>query len=653
MCGIAGIMMKNGAAPSPAQLQHMMDAMQHRGPDGSGTYIKDDVALAHLRLAIIDPAGGQQPLHGAGCTLVGNGEIYNYIELKAQHFPDTSFTTGSDFEPVLHLIARDGIDAINQLRGMYAFALLLPDGRMILARDRFGIKPLYYLDTAECFAFASEAAALLPFLGKPALQPAPRNELMQRGYSSGTETIYAHIKRFLPGEVQVIKHGHALQRTVSPLPLREREVFLGEPQPELAEGEASLEKRVRGQGTFQYNPSPVRPAACHPLPQGEREKPQCQRLNFEQAIQQFDRVFEESVMLHQRSDVPYGMFLSGGLDSTAILTMMARLNSQPVLAFTCGFDSDAVSDERAIARETTRALGAQHVEVEFTEKDFWELLPQVAVALDDPIIDYAILPTFRIAAEAKKHVKVILSGEGGDEVLAGYGRYRKAAQPWWLGGGYKAKGRFAGLNILRDPHPEERPAGSRLEGWLHRSLQHSQIKSGTSPSRRAFSAPQDEVWHWTKLQRAQTYDFCGWLPDGLLIKLDRCLMRHGLEGRTPFLDPEVFNFCFNLPDDFKIRGRLGKYLLRAWLAKYGTKTYDPFAKKRGFTVPVGDWIFARGGKIGEWVASQECIAEIAYPEKVRALFTYGNAKQHTFPAWSLMFYAVWYNVQIEQKAVNF
>lgn len=579
MCGIAGILMKNGAPPPPPRmLAAMQTALAHRGPDGSGDYHSGDTVMVQLRLAIIDLTSGKQPLYSADSAIIGNGEIYNYIELKSEKLPDQPFATGSDFEPILYLLARDGIDAIAELRGMYAFAMHSPGtGEVILARDPFGIKPLYYTDTEAYFAFASEPAALRAVIGTPALLPDKKRELLEMGYTTGRKTIFDGIHRMLSGEIFVLKNG-TLQET--------RWI-------------------------------PVLPPPC---PQKIKNTVQ----NFDDAVTAFDRVFENSVLLHQRSDVPYGMFLSGGLDSTAVLTMMARLNNRPVMAFTCGFDSAAVADERTAARAAAGSLGAQHVEIEFTEKDFWEMLPRVAHAMDDPVMDYATLPTFKLAAAARAKVKVILSGEGGDEVLGGYGRYRKARRPGWLGGGLRPiRGRFARLGILRD----------NGNAWQRKLKAHQKISC--HPQR-------------SNLQNAQAVDIAGWLPDDLLTKLDRCLMRHGIEGRTPFLDIDMMNFCFNLPDDFKIKDKQGKYLLRAWLQKYGPKNFDSTAHKRGFTVPVADWMQCKNTALGDLIARNLGVAEVAHAAAVKNLFNEpGSNKKQGFAKWSLLFYAVWHKIHME------
>ena len=248
--------------------------------------------------------------------------------------------------------------------------------------------------------------------------------------------------------------------------------------------------------------------------------------------------------LHQRSDVPYGMFLSGGTDSAAVLAMMARLNESPVTAFTAGFDVPGAADERAAAAGAARAAGARHVTVSVNEAMVWRHLPEIVACMDDPAADYAIIPTWFLARRAREEVKVVLSGEGGDEMLGGYGRYRAAMRPWWLGGkAPRSRGSFDRLeDVLREP----------LTGW----------RDGTAAAEAAAAAPGR-----TRLQAAQALDVADWLPNDLLIKLDRCLMAHGVEGRVPLLDTGVAAAAFRLPDALKVQGHSGKWLLRQWLAR--------------------------------------------------------------------------------------
>lgn len=574
MCGIAGIMTMNGEAPSSTALQALGTALIHRGPDGNGHYRAGDVGMVQTRLAIIDLATGDQPLYEpGGAALMANGEIYNYVELR-DALSGVVLSTSSDCELPLPLYRRHGLDFTDHLRGMYAIALHDPAaGRLVLARDPFGIKPLYYVETAMGFAFASEPQALIAAgLISAQLVRQVRNELLQLQFTTGRETIFAGIQRVLPGETVVVTRGRVVDR-------RRREAL------------------------------PV----AGPVPCEEGA-----------AIAAFDCVFADSVLMHQRADVPYGMFLSGGIDSSAVLAMMARLNERPVKAFTVGFTTGNVADEREQARSVARALGAEHVEVEFREADFWRLLPEIAGAMDDPAADYAILPTYKLAATARAAgLKVILSGEGGDELFAGYGRYRSVMRPWWGGGRLlRARGNFDKLGVLRGD----------LAGWRD-GIAAAELH-GAMPGR-------------SRLQIAQATDCADWLPNDLLGKLDRCLMAHGVEGRTPFLDPVVADFAFRLPDDLKVRRGLGKWVLRRWLAEH-LPLAEPFVKKRGFTVPVGDWIARRGVQLGELVARQPGVREICLPHAVEKLFRDAAGRHTGFAAWTLLFYALWHRHHIQR-----
>ena len=577
MCGIAGVMTASGAAVDAAILDRLANSLAHRGPDGRGRYVAGATGMIQNRLAIIDLNTGDQPLHEpGGASLVANGEIYNYVELRAA-MAGTIFATQSDCEPPLFLYRRHGLDYAKHLRGMYAIAIHdRAQGILVLSRDPFGIKPLYYAETDKGFAFASEAQALIAAGWVNAeVDPARRDELLQLQFTTGADTIFRSVKRLLPGETIAVMDGRVVERRL--LPALPEEAIAGAPQ----------------------------------------------AIDEEAALARLDAVWEESVRLHQRSDVPYAMFLSGGIDSSAVLAMMARLNPLPVTAFTAYFPGTAARDEREFAQATVAATGARHVEVPFAEEDFWTLLPQAAAAMDDPAADYAILPSFKLAREAAREFKVVLSGEGGDELFAGYGRYRDAMKPWWrFGKRMRRRGVFDSLGVLRQA-PEH---------W----------RDGIAAAERALEQPGR-----TRLQAAQATDCVDWLPNDLLAKLDRCLMAHALEGRTPFLDPEVARFAFLLPDALKVRNDLGKALLRRWVdAKIPSA--QAFARKRGFTVPVAEWIGRRGRELGELVAAQPAIEEIAIPGAVRAIFADPKGRAG-FACWVLLFYALWHIRHIEGK----
>jgi asparagine synthase (glutamine-hydrolysing) len=339
------------------------------------------------------------------------------------------------------------------------------------------------------------------------------------------------------------------------------------------------------------------------------------------ALELLDEALHDSVEIHQRADVPYGMFLSGGIDSSVLLALMAELNEQPVRTFTAGFDDPSVPDEREHAKRLARAVGAETVDVGITHNDFWQRLPEIAAAVDDPAADYAILPTYLLGEAVRKSgLKVVLTGEGGDELFAGYGRYRSVVRPWWQGGrNMRARGMLDGLDLLRENPVGWRDGISAAEEMLN-----------TGPL--------------TRLQIAQAADCTDWLPNDLLTKVDRCLMAHGVEGRTPYLDPRVAAVAFRLSDQLKVKDGLGKWLLRRWLDDR-LPISDAFERKRGFSVPVAEWIFARGAEIGPLVARQPGIAEICDPKNVENLYQ-RRGKRQGFAAWLLLFYALWHNHHI-------
>ncbi|HEV2530763.1 asparagine synthase (glutamine-hydrolyzing) [Phenylobacterium sp.] len=554
MCGIAGVLA--GGPKAAAVTEAMAQALTHRGPDGIRLEAAAGAALAHARLSIIDLEGGWQPLHAAGSTVIGNGEIYNYVELGQQFGLEDQLATGSDFEPFLHIYAREGEAAFERLRGMYALCLIGADGKTWLARDPFGIKPLYIMEHDGGLAFASEPRAFFKAgLMAPVLNEEPAKELLAFNYTLAERTAFQGLRRLVPGEIVEVRGG----RIVS----GRRKAALSRAPADAAGDEATL-------------------------------------------IGQLDRVLEDSVRVHQRSDVPYGLFLSGGIDSAAIATLMSRLNERPVTAFTCGFDAPGAKDERAQAERVARALNLDWRETRFDEADFWRVLPEVAWALDDPTTDYATLPTYKLAEAAKGALTVVLTGEGGDELFGGYGRYRRALRPSWLGG-----------------RPAE-PQGA-TPAMLARWRDEARAPKGLTP-----------------LQAAQWADVATWLPNDLLLKLDRCLMAHGLEGRTPFLDPEVARFAFPLPDRFKLRGRYGKWILRKWLEAH-CPAAEPWARKQGFTVPVEAWIAPRAKAIGDRIAGLEAVRRVKSAEEVQAVF----AKEDAAGRWPLLFFAVWSLIHLE------
>jgi asparagine synthase (glutamine-hydrolysing) len=565
MCGLAGVMTRDGSAPPAPLLRALQDAIAHRGPDGRGTLVRGDTALVHTRLSIVDLVTGDQPLFTpAGTALVANAEIYNDPDLR-RAMACTPFRTRSDCEPAAFLAEREGVAFADRLRGMYAIAAHDPKaGRLLLARDPFGIKPLYYVETPELFAFASEPQALLAagFSSRTA-DPQRFAELLQLKFTTGAATIFPSIFRVLPGETLVVESGRIVGRR-------------------------------------------IRPA----LPAGGPE-----RIAPDEALRRLESVLLDSVTAHLRSDVPYGLFLSGGIDSSALLALMRRATGSRVQAITVGWDGGGATDESLEAERLAGIVGAECHRIKMKAHDFWRFAPRIAACIDDPTADAAVLPSWLLGRAAHAGgLKVTLCGEGADEMFGGYSRYRKRRAPWrWLSRPPRTNGVFG------DP-----PA---LPGW----------RNGIAGAERTAAGGRSAV------QAAQAVDIAEWLPNDLLTKLDRTLMVHGVEGRTPFLDPVVADFAFRLPDALKVGARFGKRLLRDWLATAFPQA-GAYARKKGFKPPVGAWMAARAAEIAPLVAAHPLLAGVLPAETVRAAFD--NAAKASQPAWSLLFAALWHGHHI-------
>lgn len=573
MCGLAGIQTTDGSAADPALLDRMRVALAHRGPDGHATLLRGDTGLLHLRLAIVDLKTGDQPLmgprgQGEELALVANGEIYNDPELR-RTMAGTPWRTGSDCEPAVFLYADQGSRYAERLRGMYAMAIHDPGtGRLVLSRDPFGIKPLYYVQTASSFAFASEPKALLDAgLAGRRVDPRRRAELLQLKFTTGAQTIFPGIFRVLPGETLVIERGRVVERR-------------------------------------------MRPA----LPDGGPRS-----VGHPTALAELDRVLLDSVTAHLRADVPYGLFLSGGIDSAALLALMRRASGSRVRALTIGWEGGGVADEAEEAARLARIAGADCHRLTMTEADFWRFAPRIAACIDDPTADAAVLPSWMLGqAAAADGLKVTLCGEGADEMFGGYARYRKQRPPWrWIARPPRSHGLFA----------------ADMPGW----------RDGIAAAEAAAGGGR------SAMQAAQAVDCAEWLPNDLLTKLDRTLMAHGVEGRTPFLDPVVADFAFRLPDAEKAGLRFGKRLLREWLATAFPEA-GAFARKKGFKPPIGAWIAARGGKLAAQVAAQPGVAEALPAKTVLGVFAVASATPQ--PAWSLLFYALWHQHHVLGHAAD-
>ncbi len=558
MCGIAGyVSAKNRendrpeGGPAPTLLREMADALRHRGPDDEGFFTAPGVGLAMRRLSIVDLDCGQQPITNEDGTIhvICNGEIYNYVELRADlEKRGHRLTTHGDVETLVHLYEEHGVEMLQFLRGMFAFALWdSRKKRLFLARDRLGKKPLNYVIADGALTFCSEIAPLLDQkLASWEIDPDALAAYLQFGFISAPRTIVRQIKK-LPPAHYLLWHGGEME--------------------------------VRRYWEFKQSP-----------------KLEC---SYEEALEQVRATLDESLRLRLRSDVPVGLLLSGGLDSNALLARLVRGLGQKVQTFTIGFAEKAY-DESEIARASAEHFGVEHHLLNGST-DLLQLMPEVVRHYGEPSADKSALPTMLVCELTRQHVKVALSGDGGDEAFAGYPKHRM--QAWQkivsqlFPRGLRARWTLASMT-----------GGSKVSGKLRRkllaetpSLFSGEFFSGpfyeriTTPLLRSQCAaflhdlvtdfwsgekePLDRILHWDNTEP---------LPNSLLTKLDIASMARSLEVRSPFLDQELVELCARCPNEWKGNSRQGKLMLRDLVAAdLPAQVLD--APKRGFSVPLALW----------------------------------------------------------------
>ncbi len=570
MCGLAGIISQTPVKANNPALRGMMAALAHRGPDDEGVFAQGHVAIGHKRLSIVDLESGRQPIKSANGNVVAvNGMIYNYLEIKAQ-FPDFGYQTRSDSEIPLVLYEHYGEKFAERLRGMYALALYdTAKDILILARDSYGIKPLYYAQCEAGFVFASEPQAMFAAgLLEPEVEEAKSTELLQLKFVTSRQTVFQGVQRVLPGETLVIQGGDIIRRF-------RQDVFKSKP---------------------------------------------VQKTGHISAMAELDRLMQETLQDYVISDVPYGVFLSGGVDSCAIVAAMAKIGQRGYPCYTASFPSSRLHDESTTAANIAKAAGADHVNVTMQEEDFWAELPELISRLDDPSLDPAMIANFILAKRAAKDVKVILGGDGGDEIFGGYRRYERTLLPKFIPERpMRAKGLFAGTGLLKLDNQDWR------DGYAA-SVQEARAKTAS------------------RLQALQATDGADFLPHFHLMKLDRCLMAHGIEGRVPLLDQRLAEFAYNLPAKLKLKRGKGKLLLRQWLDANMPEA-EAFSRKRGFSTPVNDWIAKRAPDFEEFVSNQRGVEQQFNVDRVRKLFQEPAGKPRKY-LWSIFFYALWHERHI-------
>lgn len=564
MCGICGKLAFDGARGSLALLREMAAMIRHRGPDDEGYYVSGPVALGFRRLSIIDLKSGHQPLSNEDDSvwIVFNGEIYNYHELRTFLLTKGHvFKTQSDTEVIVHLYEELGVACLQRMRGMFAFAIWDNNTRtMLLARDRVGIKPLYYAITNTSLVFGSEIKAIL---ADPAIQRKMVPELIDRfltfQYVPGEETLLQGIQKLAPGHYLQVKDG----------------------RPEIN----------------QYWDLNLADSASE--------------VSVEQAQADLLGLIEDTVKLHMIADVPVGVLLSGGVDSTGILSLAVQNSVKTLGTFTVGFSQREVADERPYAKLAAQQFGTEHHEMTITAEDFAAFLPKYVWHMEEPVCEPPAIALYYVSKLAREHVTVLLSGEGGDEAFAGYSNYRnlvwleklKRGGPLLnraLAGGMSLTNSLFGLSRLAkyvplmnhrfpdyyysrtsNPYRTGNGLGSLYSGHFAQTINRDH-------SVQPLQTLRTRVRDYDTLHSMLYIDTKTWLPDDLLLKADKMTMANSIELRVPLLDHKILEFAGALPSSLKVKGLNTKFILKKALANKIPSQIRK-RKKAGFPVPYGSW----------------------------------------------------------------
>jgi asparagine synthase (glutamine-hydrolysing) len=632
MCGIAGFV--DAAAPrlamAPVRLDaefnlvhRMCEVIRHRGPDDEGIHVQPGVGLGMRRLSIIDLAGGRQPIHNEASTVwvVFNGEIYNYRELRSElEALGHEFATSSDTESIVHAYEEWGEDAFRRLRGMFGIALWdQPKRTLLLARDRAGQKPLHYAERGDRLYFASEIKSLLAAGAvNPALDVAALDHYLAFLYTPRDSSIFQGVRKLPPGHFLRWRDGRS--EVVRYWQIAADEPFSG---------------------------------------------------SEEEAVEGLRRVLRDAVSSHMMSDVPLGAFLSGGVDSSGVVGLMAQASARPVKTFSIGFD-DPAFDELEHARTVARHFGTDHHEF-VVKPDGLSILGDLISHFDEPFADSSAIPTWYVSEIARRHVTVVLSGDGGDELFGGYDRYlphpRVAAFDRAPLPGLRAAAALAwpllphgarGKNFLR--HVAKDAAGRYLDSITF--FQPDERAALYADGARAALASSAEARLWPHFERFRAlshdsgmmrFDFETYLPEDVLTKVDRMSMAHSIESRVPLLDNTVIDYAATLPARFKIRAGRRKHVLKEALRPLlPAGILD--RKKQGFGIPLGTWF--RGGLTDLFSdvlesprARQRGYFEPAFVSRLVKEHLSGQ-RDHTLRLWQLTVFELWHREYLDTAAVG-
>jgi asparagine synthase (glutamine-hydrolysing) len=618
MCGIAGVFEYQQRNPVSADLLcSMMDVIQHRGPDDSGAFLRGPIALGMRRLSIIDLEGGKQPLGNetGEVTLVFNGEIYNFRSLQDQLTKrGHRLQTASDTEVIVHLYEEHGEECVHCLRGMFGFALWdAQRERLLLARDRLGIKPLYYADVKGTLIFGSEIKSILQ-------HPAISAELDLDALSNFLSLKYVPSPQTMFRGIHALPPGFLLTCDRSGVRLRRYWDLNFSSQTSASEAECA---------------------------------------------EQLEALLRESVLLHLQSDVPFGAFLSGGLDSSTIVALMSDYLPEPVDTFSVGFDGlGAEISEARYARLVADHFGTRHHEVVISAADFLDRAEAVIWHLDQPVADLACFANMMLAESASQHVKMVLTGEGGDELFAGYARYagerfRPLASPLpeWAGDTLvRASSLLPGLrrpklalNALM-----EKDEAARLLHWfpLFSAREKAKLfsdrrmwdRSAITSGEKVFAGHLRSTDSAVPLNRMLYVDTKLWLPDDLLARGDKMSMAASIEARVPLLDHKVVEFAASLPPNLKIRKLTRKFLLKKVAAKLVPQEII-HRKKQGFPIPISVWFRGEAKQFVSDLLSRDTLNRRGlfnadYVQEILQQHLRGNADRGA-QLWSLVLFELW------------
>ena len=636
MCGINGIAFSNksGRFVSQAVLEAMRDIITHRGPDEEGLFIDRNVGLGHRRLSIVDVAFGHQPMTNEDGTLhiTYNGEIYNHADYRESleskgHF----YATHCDTETILHLYEEHGSACVDYLRGMFAFAIWdQRKKKLFIARDRLGVKPLYYVHTDDgSLYFGSEIKTLLEAgAAKPEVNYAVLSDYLANHAPSGEETLFRGVKRLLPGHVMTWRDG---------------------------------ELSIRRYWDVDFS------------------KDDGDTRDDETYVKQWSDLFRESVRLRLMADVPLGMFLSGGIDSSAIAGVMSGMVGAPVKTFSVAF-AEREANELEYARLAAKAYKTSHHEIVVSPEQFFSALPRLVWHEDEPLAHPSSVALYFVSHLAAQHVKVVLTGEGSDELLGGYGRYRRTIWNLALGQRYNKFTSAIARETIRK-QIERMPPGGRMRQKLMRTflVLSPELESIYFDNFAVFPAPMQKrmftrettdrigsIDPYVELRKLleRTKDLS--LLDGLLyadiktylhellMKQDQMSMAASIESRVPFLDHKLVEFTARLPDRLKLRGWTTKYILRK--AMKGIVPEKILSRRKmGFPVPVGAWL--RGSYkwvIDDYVLSPRAMdRKIFDPDFVRNLVkAHQKGEDHSERLWCLINFEVWLRLFFDHESSN-